>query len=67
MDFDPFLIFDAIIGTKVDHFRYVIQEQPNASQVDRNSFGMHILHGIRSLSRTLLDQNSYTSGTICYR
>ena len=31
----------------------------NASQVDQSSFGLHILHMIRSPSHSLLDQNSY--------
>ena len=84
LNFDPLLIFDAIIGTKVEQNSFWRQFESgpnfilntwsensqiicNASQVDQSSFGMHILHVIRSLSRTLLDQNSYTSGTICYR
>ena len=37
----------------------MIKEKPNVSQVDQNSFGMHIQHVMRSLSHTLLDQNSY--------
>ena len=38
------------------------ENHPNicdASQVDQNSFGMHIQHVRRSPSHTLLDQNSY--------
>ena len=31
----------------------------NASKVDQNWFGMHIIHVIRSPSHSLLDQNSY--------
>ena len=76
MNFDPLLIFDAIIGTKVEQSSFWRQfesgpnfilntwseNHPNicdASQVDQNSFGMHIQHVRRSPSHTLLDQNSY--------
>ena len=52
-------IFRAIWKWTKLHFKHVIREQPYASQVDQNSFGMHILHVIRSPSHTLLDQNSY--------
>ena len=76
INFDPLLIFDAIIGTKVEQSSFWRQFESgsnfilntwsenspiicNASQVDQNSFGMHILHVIRSPSHSLLDQNSY--------
>ena len=76
MNFDPLLIFDAIIGTKVEQssfwrqfesgpnfiFNTWSENSPiicNASKVDQNSFGMHIIHVIRSPSHSLLDQNSY--------
>ena len=76
MNFDSLLIFDAIIGTKVEQnsFWRLFESGSNfilntwsenspiicyASQVDQSSFGMHILHVIRSPSHSLLDQNSY--------
>ena len=76
MNFDPLLIFDAIIGTKVEQnsFWWQFESGPNfilntwsenspiicnISQVDQSSFGLHILHVIRSPSHSLLDQNSY--------
>ena len=52
-------IFRAIWKWTKLHFKHVISEQPNASQVDQSSFGMHIQHVIWSPSHPLLDQNSY--------